>query len=345
MKKIIALVIVALLVVGAVVLVKNKKAKAASFTTPKPELVLSSVYTPKHEKVTMEQEVLAEVCSDKELRFISKYPLQITYIKQLGAHVQKGELIIELDKSETLHSIDSAKSELASQELALSQLSSSHTRTQKLYKIGGASTEQIENEETQISIIQNSIKSIKLKIKILEQNLSYLSLYAPYSGVISERAAQEYEIAPVGKPIITLQGDGEYYLTTSLPQNIKASAISYGAKEYPLVSLEGSKNSMQNYIARIEKAHESVGARIKAKVITLSQEGVFLPRDTVLIKEDGYYVGKLQESRAVFEKVSIIYKDANGYVTDEKLEGIKLLKAKPDALLRASFGAQIKEVH
>lgn len=345
MKKIIALVIVALLIIGAVVLVKNKKAQSTSLTTPKEEFVLASLYTPKREEVTMQQEVLAEVRSDKELRFISKYPLQITHIKPLGSRVKKGELLVALDASETLHAIESAKSELASKELTLSQLNATHARTKKLYTLGGASTEQMESEATQIGITEHAIKAITLKIKTLTQNLTYLSLYAPYDGVVSETAAQMYEIAPVGKALIRLQGEGEYYLATSLPQTIKASSIVYADKVYPLISLEGSQNSMRNYIARIQSAHESVGARIKAKITTFEEEGVFLPLDTVLVKEDGYYVGRVQENKAVFEKVSILYKDALGYVTSDSLEGAKLIKAKPDALLRASFGAHIKEAH
>lgn len=343
MKKIIALVLVVLLVAGAVVLVKNKKAQSASLTTPKEELVLTSFYTPKRKEVTMQQEVLAELRSDKEVRFISKYPLQITHIKPLGSHVKKGELLIELDKSEMLHAIDSAKSELASKELTLSQLNATHARTQRLYKLGGASAEQMESEATQIGITEHAIQTIGLTIKTLTQNLTYLSLYAPYEGVVSETAAQMYEIAPVGKTLIRLQGKGDYYLVTSLPQNIQAHSIIYGDKVYPLVSLEDSQNSMRNYIARIQTAYESVGARIKAKIITFKEQGVFLPLDTVLVKEDGYYVGKLQEEKVVFEKVSIAYKDANGYVTNDAIEGTTLIKAKPDAMLRASFGARVKE--
>lgn len=343
MKKIIALVIVVLLVIGAVVLVKNKKAQTANLTTPKNEFVLTSLYTPKREKVTMQQEILAELRSDKEVRFISKYPLQITHIKPLGAHAKKGELLVALDQSEALHSIDIAKSELVSKELTLSQLNATHARTKALYKIGGASPEQLESEALQISITKNAIEAIELKIKTLKQNLTYLSLYAPYDGVVSEIAAQLYEIAPVGKQLMLFRGTGDYYLLTSLPQSIKPLSITYGQKEYPLVSLEGSQNSMQNFIARIESAQESVGARIKAKITTFSEKAVFLPLDTVLTKEDGYYVGKVKDDKAAFEKVSIAYKDTSGYVTYDAIEGATLIKAKPDAMLRASFGARVKE--
>lgn len=343
MKKIIYVILIALLVGGAVMLVKKKNSQAQSLTPPPKEFVVISTYKPKMDAVKMYTEAVGEVKSDKEVEFVSKYPYLITFIRSLGEKVKKGELLIKLDDTEFLNNIEMTKKELESKQISLANLNTIHQRTKNLQAVGGVSQEQVDNEILQIKLLESSIDSIELKIKTLEENRKYLSLYAPYDGIIAQKNANLNELAMVGKPLFTFRSQSDKYIEIHLPHTQKALALEYKNKTYPLIDLQSSTNSMKNYIATIGEMEENIGTKVSAKIVSFNGKGTFLPNDCVLVKEDGYYIGIIENEKVNFLKINMEYYNAQGYVTKENLDEKSIIQAKPDAFLRAFFGATIKE--
>lgn len=343
-KKIIYIVLVLLLVVGAVVAVKKKKDEISSLKAPSAEVVVSKVYEPKNGETKLYLEALSVVMSDNEINFSPRFGSLVEFVAPLSSSLKKGDLVVRLDDREIKADIQSAKSDLEAKKIAYENLKSSHERTMELLSVGGASLEQSQNEENALSASKAAIEASKARVASLQNALSYTALYAPFDGVVIQKLANVGDFAPVGKTVVTFGGMKGKYLLTKLPQNQNAISIEYNGANYPLFRTESSPDSMLSFVARPKKIQEGIGAKLSLKILCFDANATFLPSDSVLKREDGEYVLILESGVAKPKKVHILASGANGYATDTNLDGKKIMLAKPDMLLRAMFGANIKTV-
>lgn len=342
-KKIIYTVVVLLLIIGAFVAIKNKKDALNSLGSPNTEVIVSKVYEPKIGETKLFIEALGVIMSDKEINFSPRIGSQVEYVAPLGAKLKKGDLIIQLDNKELKADIQSAKSDLEAKKIAYENLKISHDRTMELFHIGGASLEQTQNEQSALTSSKASIEASKARVTSLENALGYTALYAPFDGVVSQKLCNVGDFVPSGKGVVVFDAFDGKYILIKLPQNQNAISLKYGGKNYPLFRTESSADSMATFVTRPKNITESIGAKLSSKILSFNSNATFLPNNSVLKREDGEYVLILENSLAKPLRVHILASGANGYATDEKLDGKKIMLAKPDSLLRAFFGAAIKE--
>ncbi|RLB78459.1 MAG: hypothetical protein DRH15_10090, partial [Deltaproteobacteria bacterium] len=246
MKKIIALIIVALLVVGGVRLLKKRREALSKARPPRALAVRVDSMKAELKEVTVTLPVLAEVRSRQNATVSTKISGTITLVNvKEGTKVEAGTLLakiddrdlrakkvsLELSLSNLDYEIASKKSQLASLEIKLSNALDTHRRTKELYKVKGASIEQLQNEASAIASLRaeldavtNALKSlenqkkvIRQKIKELDATLSYTTIKSPISGTVSRRFVSQGELATPGRPLFSISSDEGYYLVLHLP--------------------------------------------------------------------------------------------------------------------------------
>ncbi len=343
-KKIIYLIVLALLVIGAVFAVKHKKNELANLQSSAKESVVAKVYEPKKAPIKLYLDALAVVASDKEINFSPRIGARVDFVAPLGSIIKKGEAVAKLDTNELKAEIESAKADLFAKEANYQNLKTVHERTVELLSVGGVSKEQSDNEESALLAAKSALQSAKSKLATLENSLSYMSLYAPFDGIVSQKFCNVGDYAPVGKSVVVFTGFDGKYLQTKLPQEVSAKDIVYNNKSYSLQKTNSSPDSLATYYARVENITQSVGAKLTCKVSVFDGNATFLPNDCVLKRADGNYVIALENGLAKPQKVNILSTGSDGYAINDVLDGKKLLLAKPDALLRALFGAKVETV-
>lgn len=324
MKKILTLLLILALLVGAVVVVKKKM--TANSATPAIEQYALNVktFTPKEGNVTLSTPVLALVKNDHDASLSAKSPASVLYISSAGTHVKKGDVIIRLDNNDLMAQKEAIK-------LSLNNEMSAHQRSRELYAVKGVSLEQLQNEESHIAILKADLTRVSNQI-------DYTIIHAPAEGVVGETFAAVGDVAAVGKILASIRAASGGYLWVRVALGTPAKTLLYENNRASLRFLQNA-NGMDEYRADMTTSLPS-GARIETKMVIFEGSGIYLPRETVLLKEGKAYVLVIEGHGAKAHEITIIARGDEGFVTTNVPSG-RLALAKSDILLKLLGGSSV----
>ena len=357
MKKIIkisiALIVVIALVLGAVKLVKKRKAEDANTPTAKIYPIAVKAITPKTGHIKTTLDYLAIVKNNKNTTITSKFAGKIKCIAKLGSYVSKGQTIVKIDDSNLKAQLKSINSQIASiknlinaDKIDLSTLIDTHKRTAKLLKVKMASIEQFDAEKAKIAALEaklsadeNKLKSLKANKNAILENLTYTEIKSPINGTISAKFLNKGDNVFPGKPILKITADKGNYLFMPLAKPYKE--IVYKNKTYKLIPLNSTFNGVPAYKADINDNSLIEGEKVNVKVVTFDGNATLVPFNSILTINGQSYVFDTNGNPI---KVTILAEGNEGVVIKEDLGNKLILKANPDILLKIKAGYPVKVV-
>jgi multidrug efflux system membrane fusion protein len=139
---------------------------------------------------------------------------------QQGQFVQKGDLLITLDKDPFLAALAQAEAALARDKAQLQLSQVQLDRTDKLYKEGIVSQDQNDQSMATSKAAQATVRADQAAIQTAKIQLSYCSIYAPINGVtgaqlVSPGATVKANDAPV---LVVINQVSPIYVNFSVPQ-------------------------------------------------------------------------------------------------------------------------------
>ena len=351
------LVVVALLIVGAVRLIKKKKAEEAALPIAKQYAVVVETIVPKPRKLKLGADYLALVQNDKSVTISSKFLARVLEVAKEGSMVHKGQIVARLDDTSVRSKLEATQAQIASLQeqieatkKILANWLRIHARTKKLLAVKGASMEQYEKEQNQIESTKAKIASLRSRLaalkaqkKELQNELSYALLRSNVDGVVAKRMLSVGDLAMPGRAILRINTQKGNYLLVRLPKNMDGHALIYKGQEYPLRPLRSALDSLKEYRADVSDPELVEGERVKTRVITFEGQGILLPQEAILDRNSRSYVLIAQGSYAKALPVHILASSEEGVVVAEDLGGKKVVVAKPDILLKLLSGIELKE--
>ncbi len=198
------------LILGAI-LWKSTGTGSASFQGAATVVPPSKIGAPPPVQVAKDEEYssLGHLHPIREVSIFSKVQAHVERVEVTrGAHVKKGDLLVQLQASELQAVAEEARIRLAQDE----------TEVQKLLVVvskGLATPQELEAARSKAALD-------KARLSTCEANLSYLRILAPFDGTIAEREVEEGSLVgpPVGPspaPLLRLQNVDRLRLTVSLP--------------------------------------------------------------------------------------------------------------------------------
>jgi multidrug efflux pump subunit AcrA (membrane-fusion protein) len=332
MKKILRIVLILAAIAALVLLglkaVKNKKAKEASAPVAKVYPLVVQTMTPEISTAKLTLPYLAVSENEADVALSSRIASRVESIKKSGESVKAGEVVAKLDTTDLTAKINAAK-------ISLKNQIASFKRTQNLYKVKGASVEQLQKQQSVIATLHATLKT-------LQNQLSYTTLTAPISGIITKTMAAPGDIAMPGKALLNISATQGFSLLVRLPDSIKSDAIIFKGKTYPIKALGSTFQGLNEYKAYIDGVHLTAGETTEIRVITFEGMATRLPFDAILDKDGDSYVLIIDKGRATPRKVQIMQKGEEGVVIKEDLSKEKIVVAKPDILLKLLTGISVK---
>ena len=108
-----------------------------------------------------------------------------------NSQVKKGQVIAELDKTNLLSEINTAKANLASATSNLSYQAANMNRYQTLYKKGLVSADEYENALLTYRQAREQVASSKENVLKTQTNLSYATITSPIDGTVISKSVEE----------------------------------------------------------------------------------------------------------------------------------------------------------
>jgi RND family efflux transporter MFP subunit len=109
------------------------------------------------------------------------------WYKDIGSHVNKGDLLAEIDTPEIDQQLAQARADLATAKANLSLAGTTNERYQDLLKTDSVSKQDADNASGNFTARQAMVQSAEANVKRLEDMESFKRVYAPFSGVITQR--------------------------------------------------------------------------------------------------------------------------------------------------------------
>lgn len=177
-------------VVGIVILIAvvswlwpdSKKKEEVSFVTEKvaPANIQNSI------TATGSIEPVTEVTVGTQVSgIISK--IYVDY----NSEVKKGQVIAELDKTNLISTLNTAKANLNNAESTLNDQTANYKRYKELYDKGLVSADEYENALLTYKQAKEQVTSAKESVQTAQTNLGYATITAPIDGVILSKAVEE----------------------------------------------------------------------------------------------------------------------------------------------------------
>jgi RND family efflux transporter MFP subunit len=105
----------------------------------------------------------------------------------IGAHVQKGQLLAEIETPEVDQQLLQARAELDTAQANLKIAKITATRWQDLVSNGSVSQQETDQAVSNLSAVKAAAESSAANVRRLEQLQSFEKIYAPFNGIITAR--------------------------------------------------------------------------------------------------------------------------------------------------------------
>jgi RND family efflux transporter MFP subunit len=109
------------------------------------------------------------------------------WYKDIGSHVVKGEILAEIDTPEIDQQLAQARADLVTAQANLSLSSVTATRYQDLIKTDSVSRQDLDNANGDLAAKRAMVQSAQANVKRLEEMESFKRVYAPFTGIITQR--------------------------------------------------------------------------------------------------------------------------------------------------------------
>lgn len=361
MKKIVLFVILIAIVLGAIKLIKDKKEDLSSLETAKKPIFSVNVVNEEKRTITQSSSFTAKLEASNSINLATKVSgfIEKIYVSENDI-VKKGTLLIKIDSSEIVESLNQIKNSLKSIEFSIESLSANinslendlkasknrFNRNNILYKAGGLSLEKLESSEVEYKIkkakLDSTAKSIEAKkyeLKAMKNSydskkasLEYYNIKASQDGVVGNIFLNNGDLCTAGKPILNL-------LDTK--QKLTFLFASHDIKEGLEVLINNQKKQNKQIKAKITKVLKSasnslyqgeisldsnnsldlpINSFLEIEVITKKATEFSLPSNTILYKKDGTYVLIYENKLFKFKKVEIVLANDEFVVLTERIK-------------------------
>ncbi len=262
-----------------------------------------------------------------------------------GTWVRKGQVLARLEAPEVLAEISQAKAEIEAREASLvEQLSryraskATHHRLQLTSKTEGAvSLNELDQAEARMQAdsamvvaVRGNIQSARSNWQAKSQLAGYLTIVAPFDGVIIERNISPGALVgagEAGKPLFILEDSRTLRLTVAVPEayanQLPAnSTVSFGVNAIPervfTAKLSRSARSLveENRAMMAEFDVSNQAQELKAGMyaevrmpVERSVKTMFVPKTAVVSSSEKVFVIRVQDDKAIWvpvEKGSVV---------------------------------------
>src|ERR1700730_17162233 len=198
----------------------------------------------------------------------------------IGSHVQKGELLADIETPEVDQQLSQARADLGTMQANENLSRITATRYQELIKTDGVSKQEVDNAVGDYAARRAAVASAQANVRRLEELESFKHIYAPFGGVITRRNVDIGNLINAGdggtaQELFFLAATDPIRAYVSVPE-VYASAVHHGLGAYlELTQYPGEK--FQGKVVRTADAIDLASRTLNTEVDVPNKTGRLLP--------------------------------------------------------------------
>jgi RND family efflux transporter MFP subunit len=250
----------------------------------------------------------------------------------IGAHVQQGQLLAEIETPEIDQQLEQARADLHTAQANEQLASITATRWQNLLKTNSVSKQETDQAVSDLSAKRAAVDSMTANVHRLEQLQSFEKVYAPFAGVITARNTDIGALINAGaggvpQELFHMAAVSKLRVYVAVPE-VDSSAAQTGAKatltldEFPGETFHGTivRNSdsidLASRTLNVEVDVDNPRGRIKTGAYVFvhlkvpdgaksAAASLVIPANTLLFRSEGLRVGVARNGHAELVPITI----------------------------------------
>ncbi len=248
------------------------------------------------------------------------------WLVDIGAHVQAGQLLAEIDTPELDQQIDQARAEVAQAEAALALAETTSKRWTDLLKTASVSEQETAEKQADYTLKQANLEASRANLRRLEDLKSFDRVTAPFAGTITARETDVGQLitAGSGHELFRLAQTSPLRIYVRVPQTMSRAIEPGQTAELTLNEMPGRQFEAKvvRTAGAIEPASRTLLVELQAdnprgEILSGSYAQVrftdaqgnpilTLPSNTLLFRSDGMEVGVVsRDGRVVLRPVKL----------------------------------------
>lgn len=247
------------------------------------------------------------------------------YVKA-GDRVKAGQLLFTVNSTDIQAKQSQVDAMLKQAEAAFQVAQKDYDRYTHLFKQNSASTKELEQITLQYQSAKANVEAAKGMQHEVKAQLAYANVVAPFSGIVTQKLADEGSLANPGMPIVTIEQEGSLQITANVPETEIAS-LAIG--DMATITIEAANKQFQAKLIQINPSSQFTGGQYVIKLNIPAQElkGLLAGMYTSINIEAKKATIKSTTSGSILvPKAALVFKD--------QLVGVYTISAQNTALLR-----------
>lgn len=249
------------------------------------------------------------------------------YVKA-GDQVKAGQLLFTVNSTDIQAKQAQVDAMLKQAEAGLQVAQKDFDRYTVLHKQNSASTKELEQVNLQYQSAKANVEAAKAMQREVKAQLSYANVIAPFSGVVTQKLAEEGSMANPGMPIVTIEQGGALQIMAVVPEN-EISRLKVG--NAASISIDAAKKQFVSKLIEINPSSQFTGGQYIVKLSIPSADAKSLLSGmyaNVTIKTIEPASKSTIDSNAtvMIPKAALVYRD--------QLVGVYTVSAQNTAVLR-----------
>lgn len=188
-------------------------------------------------------------------------------LKENGAVVKKGELLLRLDDSSITQALRASEESLHTLSRQLEQAQRQWQRLKTLSEKGAVSSLTLEEAQLRLQAAESELTAAKAKVAQDSQQLTRTQIRAPFNGVVADRAVSTGDTLQMGNALIKVLDPSSIQFVGYVPAN-QADAVKPGLKVF--FTLSG--RSTPQYTGIIEAVNPVVDTQTRQVGVQVALE-------------------------------------------------------------------------
>ncbi len=241
-----------------------------------------------------------------------------------GEKVSKGQLLASISDEDIKAKRAQAEAMIADAEGSYATAQKDFDRFNNLYKQQSATAKELDNVTQQHNSAKARVAAARQMRSEINANLSYSSLTAPFSGVVTQKLAEVGSIANPGIPILTIEQNGTLQVSASIAES-DISNIQLG--DVANIQIKSTGKNLDGKIIQINPSSQFTGGQyiVKISIPDTAKKDIY----------SGMFAGvsiPVKEIRPI--KNDVVLVPLSAIINRDQLTGIYTVGVSNTALLR-----------
>lgn len=137
----------------------------------------------------------------------------------VGDRVHKGQLLISINNSDLQAKRAQVNAGITEAEAAYTNAKKDYERFKALYEEQSASQKEMDDQTARFEMAQARLEAARQMRNEVNSQFAYVNIRAPFSGVITNKFAEEGTMANPGQTLLAIEAPGNFEVTARVPES------------------------------------------------------------------------------------------------------------------------------